>query len=53
MIHVVLATSAHGTVALLFNEAGDEPADTQPPCAWPLLETQCSTPNGTYLDHTN
>lgn len=38
---------AHGVVALLFKDAGDEPSGTQPPCA--RLEW-CMDKNGTRVD---
>jgi len=39
---------AHGVVALLMKDAGDEPAGTQPPCARPEW---CVDQNGTRLDN--
>ncbi|EEB89053.1 hypothetical protein MPER_12902 [Moniliophthora perniciosa FA553] len=38
---------AHGVVALLLKDAGDEPAGTQPPCARPEW---CMDQNGTRID---
>lgn len=38
---------AHGVVALLLKDAGDEPEGTQPPCARPEW---CIDKNGTRLD---
>ncbi|EKM74620.1 hypothetical protein AGABI1DRAFT_116817 [Agaricus bisporus var. burnettii JB137-S8] len=38
---------AHGVVALLLNDAGDEPAGTQPPCARPEW---CMNENGHRID---
>jgi len=38
---------AHGVVALLLADAGDEPAGTQPPCARPEW---CMDQNGTRID---
>lgn len=38
---------AHGTVALLLKDAGDEPAGTEPPCAQPEY---CTDQNGTRID---
>ncbi|KAK7031030.1 hypothetical protein VNI00_013820 [Paramarasmius palmivorus] len=41
------AVPAHGVVALLLKDAGDEPAGTQPPCARPEW---CMDQNGTRID---
>ena len=40
------AVPAHGVVALLLTDAGNEPDGLQPPCA---VDSGCSTPNGTYV----
>lgn len=37
---------AHGVVALLLADAGDEPAGIEPLCA---VYCQCGSENGTYL----
>ncbi|KAH9917692.1 uncharacterized protein BXZ73DRAFT_53322, partial [Epithele typhae] len=36
------AVPAHGVVALLLQDAGDEPANSGPACADPAVTTQCS-----------
>ena len=41
------AVPAHGVVALLLRDAGDEPAGLSPPCA--VIEW-CMAPNGTRYD---
>ena len=42
------AVPAHGVVALLLKDAGDEPAGTMPPCANPEW---CMAENGTLIGH--
>lgn len=43
----VWSVPAHGVVALLLQDAGDEPAGIQPPCAsW----RWCTDQNGTRID---
>lgn len=46
---------SHDVAALLMTDAGPEPAEEladgeiSPPCAWPFLALQCTSPNGSYI----
>lgn len=42
--------ASHDVAALLMTDAGPEPsAELAPPCAYPFLDLQCTSANGSYI----